>query len=49
MRSGELAAQHAAETDGMKRIVPIVAGRVKSGRIVMNVAVLGILMNKWQQ
>lgn len=46
MRSEELAAQHAAEMDGMKRIAPIVAGKVKFGRIVMNVAAPGILMNK---
>ncbi len=46
MKSEEVSAQHVVEMDGMKRIAPIVAGRVKFGKIVTNAAVPGILMNK---
>ena len=45
MKLEEVAAQHAAEMDGMKRTAPVVAGKVKSGKIAMNAAVPDILMN----
>ena len=46
MKSKEVAAQHVVDVDGVMRIAPIVAGRVKFGKIVTNAAVPGILMNK---